>query len=401
MDAGCLRPETLAAYQEGRLQVSEAETLEQHALACSRCQDLLLLLGNALDAEGLPVSSASLGRLKTLSRGQWPWKAVAAALLLMAAGAAWLALDPRQHQVEGGARAKAPEGMAVLPEGPIGNPDLPSASLSRGVDLLLDRGARAVWAAAGRRLHAEAGSLWLEVSRGEPLRLELPGATLTLDRGSLAVFLPELPPQRLGWLLREARAAEASEGKVWILDGEAVAKTSGRTLPLGPGTRLLLPGAGKGWQKQPCPPGEMEALREARCRAAASLPGRELLAGSACLTEESPSLAMDGGAPPSFRWVSVLSGRHPSTEVGLSFRVEGSWYQWPVGLGAEPPRAREVLEVTFDGERVTGRVNGRISFSTDREGLAKVLMPSGRSSWGVSAWGGRVNLTRSTIQEAR
>lgn len=396
----CTDPEILAAYQTGALSPASSEALERHAASCRPCREALLLLGTRHGP--LPVAQAVVDRLKTLSpQPAIPLRArlsIAACLLLALGAGAWA--WHRQPSAAPGPGDREAGKPALLPEGFRGSmatgDGAPEAWLARGAEVLLDQAADLSLEGPGRRIHAKAGRFWVEVSRGEAAVVAMPGATLTLQQGTLAVSLSQ---SRAAWspLLREVQAAEEASGQVWVLEGQAQARLGDRLVALKTGDGLSL--SSRGWDPVRASEADMASWWEARASVAASLPGRALFSTGIPLDGRTPSIAASGEAPPAYRWVTVLTGRDADTEVGLTLGVEGAWYQWPTGLASRPRRPREVLEVTWDGERLLGRVNGRLSLSASREELGKVLIPVGTDAWGVSVWSGKAVVSRSVLQE--
>lgn len=398
MEALCPEPALLCAYQAGTLEESERDRLELHLSACPPCRETVR---TALEISGAgrpaPVEArllASLQALRSRPRTRRPAWAAAAGLLLV--GSLAVALRARMsappHHT---GPAEMPEAGSPLPEGlagPLGG-EGPRACLARGMDVLIGPGGRVM--GQGRRLRAESGDLWVEVSRGEPAELALPGGgSLTLGRGLLALSLPR--PPAAAWLLREADAAEPA-GEVWLLEGEAGARLGDQSLRLEAGEGLVL--GPEGWVRSVASPERLRERFQARAAVAASLGGREIIPSGFSLGEAG-FLARDGAEPPSaYRWVTVLSRRRPGTEVRFSLPAAGRWYDWTAGMGGKPPAPREVVELVWDGEWLRGRLDGRLLFAVPRERLDRELSPSGRASWALSVWGGAAVAEQSRLQE--
>lgn len=391
--SACPDLEKLAAYREGGLAPAERQAVLRHCIACGDCRRILAGFSLARGSSILPASRA----------GRRPaWAGAAAAALLVAVG--WLGWRASTPPPAGPFPdiASLPElPVGALPAGSLGSPEAPRSYLAPGTELLLQAGGRVSSLEDGRRLRAEAGDFWLEAS-GPALPLELPGATLTLAQGGGALFvsLAQTPP-KAGLLLREAQAGTSGITKVWILRGEAELQLGGRVLPLPAATRLLLgPEASpEGWTLAPIPSQELEALEQIRALAVASLGGQELVPPGLRLGEDRPSAGSSRSVPPVYRWVSVLKGREPSAELELTLGIGGAWYRWTVGLAAQPPRPREVVEVVWDGERLKGRVNGRQAFSLPRQKLEGPLSRALNDAWSLSVWGGSVTVEQSVLQE--
>lgn len=345
----CFPQETLAAYQEGALPASEQEALERHAARCGSCRGVLLLIG--------------LQDIQAPARRPGLWAAAAAVLLC--AGLGWVLL--RQESRDIPQERRLPETVSQLPSGTL---QAPGAYLARGTDLVLEAGSRVV--SEGGRLRLEGGRIWLEASA--PAVLELPGASVTL-RGAIAARAR--PSPQVSWFLGDACAGEEILAELWVLRGEAAVAVQGRKLLLQAGRKLaLVPG---GFREIATAESEIPALAESRLAALASAPGQE-----------------PAGSPPAWRWVTVLSGRDASAELGFTMRIAGAWWQWVAGLAAVPPKPREVVELAWDGEKLTARVDGAARFSADRAHLQEFLKPAG-SGWGVSAWGAPVTIVQSRM----
>lgn len=382
----CHSPEALAAYRHKPPHAPGREAVEAHVAACEACRDVVLLLGVSAGTEPAPLPEEVLVRLDGLKihRTRWSW-GVAAAALLLALPLAW-AVWQRQDRSRPEPQVPAiPLRSAVpgFPAGPLGSPDAGRACLAPGAELVVQAGGR-VGIEGNRRIRAEAGIFWVEVDRGEPLGMDLPGAFLSLREGLLAVALP--PSRKAGWLLGEAWAGEPS-AVVSVLRGEAELKMPGADVRrLGSGRRLIV-GFGD-CREEALPEREMTSLQEARLQAIASIPGQEARGGLPGASSASP-----------WRWVTVLSGREAHAEVGLTFGMDGGWYQWVPGMAALTPAPREFVEVLWDGERLTGRVNGVPCLREDPRRLKAVLRPGDREAWGVSVWGGAATVARSTLQQ--
>jgi hypothetical protein len=100
----CLDPETLAAWVEGSLPVSERSFAEAHAARCSRCQAMLAAMTRTLPASA-PAPSAVRKWLIVLG----PAAGVAAAVAL------WFAVEPRTGTFDRG----APVPVAVESAAPV------------------------------------------------------------------------------------------------------------------------------------------------------------------------------------------------------------------------------------------------------------------------------------------
>lgn len=343
--AGCLDPEVLAAYREGALPASEHEAVQAHAAACPACRQVLRFLA---------------GRRVAPRRTAWRW-AAAAALLIAVSG--WGLL---RGEAPVSPPPSAPPRVAALPEGALDR----TAYLVPGLDLVLDAGARVQ--AEGRRLRLDSGRIWLDVA--EPATLEVQGKLLEIRDAAVAARVAAAP--KSAWLFREALAGEEILAEIWVLRGKA----AGRKLRLVSGT----------WQEGRSTAQEIMALDQARALALASLPGRE-----------APAAGLQDSFRP-WRWVTVLADRQATTELGLRFAVAGDWYRWIAGTATMPPKPREIVELAWDGTWLTGRVDGIPVFSEARGNLKSVLRAEKDASWGLSAWGGRVTVAKSTfVQEAQ
>ncbi len=368
MTAPCPGDEILAALPEGHLPAPEREAVERHAAACARCRELLLL--------------SSVGREVTLEiprRPAWRWRAAAAALLL---AGGWALLHPPAPLEPG---AASPPG-GDFPAGLLGGPNA-VAYLHPGIDLLLEGGGRVQCDPGARRLRAEAGRFWLGTGGGEGLTLDIAGTSLVLKDATVAVTLPHRPPTQ-AWqiLLREAAADPDKAPCVDVLEGAVLLE--GKAVPAG--TRLQQEAGGKGWRGQPASQDELAALREARLTLLLALPGSPVSLGGRRV-------------PRTYRWVTTLLSRNASTEVGLTLGVPdaagASWYRWVAGLAKGSPGRQEVLEATWDGKRLTGRLNGVTLFSAERGALGQLLRPVEGGAWTLSVWGGSAVVERSMIQE--
>lgn len=396
MPFACPSPDALSAYASGRREEAVREVLEQHAAGCPACRDALFLMGKVLGAQALPPVGEDilLGlqaipvRRRARIRPAW---SLAAAALLLAVGLGWARLrmppSPRPQ-----APPRVPAVAQGFPAGRLGSPQAPRAYLASGAGLVLQAGAR-VNVQGGRRLGGEAGTFWVEVRQGEPALLTLPGGTLTLTRGLLSVSLPRAPATV--WWLPSAEASEALRGEVWVLEGEV--RVEGRLL--GPDRKLVL--TPEGWQEAPCPPAELIACWEGRALALAALPGRSLVPEGSLLSGEHPRVQAQGEAPAAYHWVTVLTHRHPATEVRFSLPAAGGWHDWTVGLAGKAAASREVIEVAWDGATLSGRLQGRFLFSIPRERVGEELLAQPRSGWGISVWGGSVTVAQSRVMEAR
>ena len=60
---------------------------------------------------------------------------------------------------------------------------------------------------------------------------------------------------------------------------------------------------------------------------------------------------------------------------------------------------REVLEVLWDGERLRGRLDGRLLFSASAGEMDRVLKPVAGGRWEISVWGGEATIARSRMLE--
>lgn len=347
MTDSCCPPETLALYREGALPVSGREAVEGHAAACRACRLALAVLE-------VPVRKPVL---------HW----AAAAALLLSAVLGW----HLSHPAKPGVPPTAPE------------PALPGVlemrtQLARGLDLVVEEGA---------------GRLWLEVSRAEPVVLELPGFGLSVKEGAVAA---SVGTPKAAWFLREACADEATAA-LWVLRGEAEARVGGKVMVVKAGRKLVR--GPEGWREEAVTDQEVADLRKARGLAVSALAGRELVPAGLRLSAGSPSTRSGLEPLPAWRWVTVLKERDPATEVGLTLGVEGGWQQWVLGLGAMSPAPREVVvEVVWDGERLSGRIDGALRFSAGRDQLRHVLSPAASSGWSISAWGGPVTVAKSVLQ---
>ncbi len=357
-------PEILAAYLEGALSEAQREVFELHAGSCPRCQEALLSV--------VPEAPVAVRR-----RSWAPALAVAAGLLLILS----IARHPDgSRTLPGGIPVPSPRPEVATPRRQLGRAGVPEACVATGLDLVTEADARLEIPDRGH-LVLERGMAWLEVLSGEPIQLDAGGPALSLARGTLAVRRRPAPSAPLArrWspFLSEAVAGEATPAaEAWILDGEARSGT--RTFVAG--TRLVLD-AGL-WTPAPFPEAEGIRLGEARTAAVAALEG------------ESPTAGLQGP----FRWVGVFTGRDPATEVGISIAVEGRCFQWVPGLAAKPPRAREVVEIRWDGVLLTGRTNGRTVLSLRREALDQGALPASQAApWQVTVWNGRATLAQSRV----
>lgn len=362
MTDACPEPADFAAYQDGALKPDRREALERHWETCAPCRDFLRLLGQAAEEPAVV-----------------PWRWATAAALLVSVVLGWV-LQRQAATPSGGELRPVPVQVHAAGRFPQGLLEARQASLARlmdGAEIVLQAPSR-VRVEGARRLRAEAGTFWVEVTAGASLTVDLPGATLLLRRGALAVSLPE--SRQASWLLPEALAEDAS-AKVWVLRGDAELSATGTLLPAM--TRLEMGPAG--WTQAPCPPAEILEMTKAMALAAASAPGLEVV----------PDLPV----PAAYRWVVALSGRDPSAEVALTFGTEAGWHRWVAGLGAFPPSAREVLEVIWDGRGFTGRLNGVPLVSVARDRVGGFLLPAERPRWGISVRGGAATVVRSILQE--
>lgn len=358
----CPDLERLAAYQHRRLPLQEEEAVERHCAACADCRQALLLAIRAGDMGPSPAA--------------WIWRA-AAGLLIVAAG--WLAWKPEpqpQPAPPAPPAAKAVASRPAIPEGLLGAAS-PCGYLAPGVDLLLSAGARV--RSEGSRLRGESGRFWLEAS-GSPVTLALPGGELLLEEGALAV---SVTPVRASVLFREALAGEEAPVQVWVLRGEASLRVQGVAETLTALQKLEI--GPLGFQALPFPESKILELARERALAAAAVPGR--------------ALAEDLPVPPAWRWVTVLSARSEGTEVGLSFGMGEAWHRWTAGLGGTPPAGQEVLELTWDGERLVGRLDGIPRFSATRDQARQLLGTPDSPRWGISVWGGAATVVSSVLQE--
>lgn len=380
--SACPDPETLAAYRVGGLPAADREKLEDHGVSCAACQEILVYLGHA---EAPPSSVVRL-----------PWRWVAAAVLLLAAGG-WLA-SRQGRQPESLRTADKQPPPPALPAGLLGDPGAPRGYLASGVDLLLEPGASLRTEEGRRHLQAAAGTFWLE-AWDEPVTVALPQATLILTRGVLRVSIPR--PASQAWLLGSAWAEEGVP-QVEILEGAAELKAGTIRILLQAGTRCALEGAPERWAPSPLPEREILALAFRRADLAAALAGEALLEPGLVLGKGRSSAGSSHVVPPAYRWVTVLSGREASTEVGMTLGLSpsGAWYQWPVGLTVKPPLPREVIEVLWDGRTLRGRVGGRTVFALARDQVGDALNPVPGGAWGISVWGGSAVVERSVLQEA-
>lgn len=275
----------------------------------------------------------------------------AAGILLLAGGAVWLS------------RSRPPVPASL----PAPSPSVP------GVLLLADAGAR-VSRLEGRRARLESGTCWLDVTGGEPAVLEIPSGTVTVNRGSIAASTTSRPFA----FLSSAWAGEA-EDELVVLWGEAELVSGGKRRKLEAGRRLV------GDRLEAAPPEQVAALRRGRASALAARPG----------SPPGPQTPV----PPAYRWVVLIEGRGPNTEVELTFGSGGGWRRWTVGLAARPPAASELLELVYDGEGVVGLVEGIPAFRLERPRLEAVQASSG-PGWAVRTWGGAVAVKRSMLQGA-
>lgn len=387
MTPPCPLPGEISAYQEGALPPAESERLERHGLDCLRCREALLLLGSADGGVELPEDAlrclAGI-RAKPLRL----WRAAAAALLL-ALGLGWW-LRPEAPQSPRSVPIPAPtEAGRAFPSGRLEA----GTYLAAGADLLLAPGARAA-SEGSRRLRPETGMLWLEVSRGEPATLLLPGAVLTLDRGAVAVSLPKA--QGLAFL-SEAWAGEEPSARVWVLWGEAELEAGDHRSRLEGGMHL----SPEGWLPTPAGDAGLAALEAARQSALLSLPGRAVFVPGLALSGRHPEARASGWDGGPYRWATAITQRDPATELRVTLAAGGRWFDWTAGLASRPPRARELVEVVWDGEWLTGRVDGRVVFSADAARAGEVLEQASREGWGLGVWGGSATVAQSTLQETR
>ncbi len=378
----------LSAYQDGALEIQSREAIEGHAASCLRCRNLLLALGTATD-ESLPAPPPLAASRLLRPRPGWPW-AAAAALLLALSG--WVALRTGGQAPKGTlAGDRATRSRKGFPAGLLSA----GAYLDQGAELLAAQGARVSSLGPGRRLRAEAGTLWLEVGRGEPVVLELPGAVATLRCGRIAVTLA--PKPRESWLLRDSFASERDpETSLWVLEGQVEFSGPGEPMTLSAGERLTWEDAS--WRRCPMTPEERARLDLARDQAAASVPGASLACPGLRLSAERNAAAAQERVPASYRWVTVLSRRDPPTELALTLGIGDRWHRWVVNLAGLPGQAREQVEVLWDGTWLTGRVNGRTVFSEGRDRLDRVLSQA-EGPWTVSVWGGGATVDSCVLQE--
>ncbi len=381
MDA-CPDPEILAAYQEGRLPEGEARAFEAHAAGCLDCRQALRLMA---EASAKPLSLHPRGR-----RLAW----AAAALLLMAV--AW-GLRSRSYlsQPPPSVPHAAP---GALPAGILGASAVPVAYLVPGSELVLEAGARLEVREGGHDLRPLGGKSWLRAWGGAPLRLEMPGGRFILRQGFVQVSLP--PPPAWSGLLRSAQAETQGPVEMVVLEGVLEGEGAGR---FGRATRLRLEEGG--WRAGPLPETEVDGLRGEIARTLARFPGREVFP---------EGLRVPGGgirsqallpASAAYRWVTVLASRSRETELGLTLALPDphgrvTWHEWVVGLAASGTGSPQVVEVSWDGERLSGRVDGVLRFSA-LPGSGRLLRPAAAGGWGLTVWGGEVVLGRSVLQETQ
>ncbi len=394
----CPVPETLSAYQAEGLPPGEREATEAHLSDCQACREALLLMGDVQEIPSPPpLPQRELRRLQALGVPALRWRGRIAAAALLACAGAWVAKEQVQdpaHSPPVGA-ARAPAARVGFPLGPLGSPKAPTAWLAPGAELLLEAGAR-VTSLPARRLRAEAGTFWLEAS-GEPVTLEV--GELTLNLAHCAIALRSWSPRSSasqGFLLKEALAEEASLSELFVLRGEAEARQGSGILRLGTGAKLLL--SLRRCVQQAAGAEELQALARAREKALVGVPGLDLVPSERRVSGTGGSFRGGERNPSAYRWITVLKGRDPSTELELTVGTRGSWRQWVLGLAARPPVPREVVELTWDGERLSARLNGESLHSAGREEL-RTLRVAGQPGWALSVWGGAVTLERSKLQE--
>ncbi len=402
--AVCYDPGTLAAYQDGALATTFREAVEGDAESCLRCQGLLFLLGAATD-ETLPAPSVegpwdallALAPRRAPTVRRWTW-GVAAALLLLALAVGRMARGP-------GDRSTAPETTGSMageassgfPEGILGaGPGASRDYLARGTSLLLGEDARVRVSGKGRSLRAEAGTFWLEASGPREIQVALPDTRLTLKEASLAVSILPLAKEAGSWLVREALAGEGTYATVWVLEGQIDLDQGDRRRHAVAGTKLVEKPGGTGWVQANLSEKERTDLEESRLRAATAA-GSALLPPGLRLAGTGNTACAQGGIPPSYRWVTVLVDRGPTTELGLTLGAAGRWYRWVPSLAGHSPKPQEVVEIVWDGETLTGRVNGRRELTVDRSGLDRILSVVSRPAWELAVWGGSVTVARSTL----
>lgn len=389
----CPDPETLAAYQEGRLPDGEARAFERHAAGCPDCRQTLRLM-----AEAKPVPLFFRPRVRSLT-----W---AAAALLLLAGAWGFRPGPQPSRPGRSPRSVPPAAPGAFPSGILGTSS-PVAYPVPGAELVLGAGARLEVReeeGAGLSLLPRGGKSWLRVWGETPLRLEVPGGRFILREGFVQVSLPSPPPAWSG-LLRSAQAASQDPVEMVVLEGTLEGEDSGR---FGRGTRLRLEQGG--WRAGHLPAAAVNGLLREFAGTLAELPGREVFP---------EGLRVPGGgvrsqvvlpASPAYRWVTVLASRSAATELGLTVALPDSsgrvtWHEWVVGLAASGTGPSQVIprviEVSWDGGRLSGRVDGVLRFSAPSES-ARLLRPvAAGEGWGLTVWGGEVVLGRSVLQEVQ
>jgi hypothetical protein len=382
MSAPCPDPELLSAYRAGRLDPPEQASLEAHAAGCARCLEALRVLGGLPDAQ-------------TPRRIVWVGRVAAAAALLGVIAVGW-ALMPRDDRRDEASPARVQAVRPSFPEGLLGRQERPVALLGGGVDLVLSEGARVRAERSSRALRLEAGTIWVDAGRGAPVTVQVPGARLVLETGLLAVRVAPAP-RGAGWI-REAKAEDGETAEAWLLEGALTVVAPGGEIRVVSEARMDLRGKTR---MLPLPEAERDRLLRARTDALAAIPGRELFAPGASLDAGRPRLQASGSEGGSYRWVTVLSGRKSGTELRLDFPVEGAWHSWTLGIGGEPPAAREVVELAWDGECLVGRVNGRRRFAMDLARLQRELPCQSPGGWALSGWGGSVKVDRAVLQEAQ
>lgn len=373
----CPDLETLAAYREGRQSEAIREALTSHAAVCGRCRELLW--------QGDPEL-----RTRRSARDL----AYAAAVLLALGASVWVLGRPGRGSAPDPTLPRMPVPSAA---GFLGSREAPEAFLGRGVDILVEQGGRLAFGRQGLEARLEAGGAWLEADGAEPLALALPSGTLLLRRGVVHVELAS--SASLGsWALASAWAVSPARVAIRLLEGDAEFQDGIRIWPIPGGTCAIL-GEGQAVSRTPLSKPEIEALVSRRLGLVSALPGRDLL-GAQSLSDGQRARA--GGRAPSagYRWVLVLRKRQASSELGVTFPVDGVWYQWVLGLAGRPPRARETVALCWDGESLRISLDGRRVLRVPREKLRELLRPA-PEGWEVAVWGGRVRIDQAILSDLR
>lgn len=372
--SNCAPDEWLPAYREGGLDPASTATLETHLLHCAACRDALRLLGAV--SEPIPkvrrtlpgVAWAAAAVVVALSLGLWTWKG---------------RVDP--------AFSERPQTAltlpAALPAGTLLAETVPAARAALDIEVMVERGGGLEVLQDGR-LRPVAGRSWIR-SHGNGRELDLETAVARFQ--DAWILVERSAPRAVAWsLLREAAAAgDRATVALSLLEGRLEIGERRFAAP------VRLTWSSEGMDAAPLSEHDLARLKGAWASQTALLPGKDLLPPGTRLAGGATRLeALPGDRP--YRWILSLTGRRRTSEVGVVLGVPSAggglaWFEWVTGLAARPAGGSEVIELHWDGRRMTARVDGEIRFRATAPELARCLR-SADPGWRVTTWDGEATV---------